>query len=294
MNPESEQDYDNFYVILNSDKNHEFPKNTPCDFTTRLSNKINLEGVWNVGLTSIHLPFSWDNTENVQDPYIRIFHSSATSYDLKSPVNDSGHVTDSRRYVDINISSIDLYDPHLITKLTHYISDCMREIHNHNETEVGNFDNIGSNGLQFQYSVLQSKNCINLSYAAIKIPKNLAWVLGFVKNVFVANEDYPKRTIIWANSNPHYSAHLNYCYIYSNIVARTHISNQKNNILRILANDSSFGHVITKDFTNTMYLKCNSSKIEIIHIEICNDQGEILKAKFGRTLLTLHFTRKYL
>ena len=118
----------------------------------------------------------------------------------------------------------------------------------------------GQKVCSFIYSVVNSKNYISFTYIAFNLPRILAWALGFTKTLFIANtQNDARRTVKYANSVPGYKAHLDYCYIYMNIVTPTHVSNQRNNILRILPIDTSYGHVLSKDFTNTMYFKCNTS-----------------------------------
>ena len=286
---------DSFYVYGESSISSEFSNNKPCQFAFRLSNKIQLSGVWDVALTSIHIPHTFRTDFEQNDRFIRIYHSSAKKYNLDSPINSTSHMTASRPYLDIDIGHFDLDHPKLVDKLTIYINDFMRNITNEAETVTGNFDNKGFDGLLFTFDLIHNKNCITQKYVAVNIPRVLAWVLGFTKTFFkIDSKSSTVSTKHYANADSQYSSHLDYAYIYSNIVAPTHICSQKSNLLRIVPITCKFGHVMDLNFTNPMYIQLNTTKLDLIKIDICNSLGEIFKTHIGKTFITLHFRKKYL
>ena len=86
----------------------------------------------------------------------------------------------------------------------------------------------------------------------------------------------------------------NFLYIYSNIVEETSINESRANILKITPVDSQFGEILSQNYEKEMFVNVNTSKLHEIKIEIRNGLGDLINAKFGSTIICLHFIKRSL
>ena len=59
-----------FYIVLTSDASRDqYPENTAADFTMQLKSQLNLSEDWEVAMTRIIYPYSWQNVREHQLSY---------------------------------------------------------------------------------------------------------------------------------------------------------------------------------------------------------------------------------
>src|SRR5438105_14363508 len=81
---------DDFYVVLpsNSIPSKEiYPENQPSHFRLRLAQPLELHGSWEVGISEIHLPFSWYNIDVANNSFI-IVDSTSSRANKQRPYGD--------------------------------------------------------------------------------------------------------------------------------------------------------------------------------------------------------------
>ncbi len=294
----SYDDHDNdFYIIVNSDINGDFTHNTPSAFSTKLDQKLNLEGQWQCSIRSLYINHSWENT--LQDSYMRIFHSlSGENCNVTTPLNLATHATALRPYIDIPLEGIDLHKSNFVDDLNKLIMKHMKTISNEQGTRVGRFDGKGyGNSLKFGYDLGLQHYFISLKYHACFIPQKLARAIGFRDQMFHYNSEkltQQQLTKYVAVYPPHYVSDNDFLYIYSNVVEETSINNSRANILKITPVESVFGEILAQNYDKEMYINVNTSKLHEIRIEIRNRLGELIDAKFGSTIICLHFIKRSL
>ena len=294
----SYNDHDNdFYIIVNSDINGDFIDNTPSSFSTKLDEKIDLEGQWQCSIRSLYINHSWEN--DLSDSYIRVFHSSCgENCDVTTPLNLATHATRLRPYIDIPLGHINLHKGGFINDLNTLIAEHMKIISNEHGTRIGQFDGRGyGSSLKFGYDITVNHYFIALKYHACFIPQKLARALGFKNQMFqydsekLTQQQTTKYTAIYP---PHYVSDNDFLYIYSNIIEETAINNSRANILKITPVESIFGQILAQNYDKEMYINVNTSRLHEIKIEIRNMLGELIEAKFGSTIICLHFIKRSL
>ncbi len=61
---------DNFYITLPSNSSMDsYPSNTVSHYTTKLPQRLNLEGDWEVALVEIQIPQTWNNVDASNDNF---------------------------------------------------------------------------------------------------------------------------------------------------------------------------------------------------------------------------------
>ena len=283
MNYDDEND---FYVVIPS--NVESDDNPTC-FSTFLAKKVELRGLWQVGMRSIYIPHSWKDSTNKE--FIRIYHSRSQST-IKDPPNFENHVTIVRSYLDIPLDNIDLYDPLIAEKLTILIRKRMSKIKARNEKRLIDFDNVDpQQGLVFKWDIEKQRYYIVSKYNRVFIPTVLSYAMGFDENEFKFSETANK---VYAKMDPHYISSNPFIYVYANIVDETLVGSSSAQLLQIIPVTSKYGGVILFETPHPNYINCNTSKLKRIEINITNDKGECLNSHFGTSVITLHFIKKSL
>ena len=286
-----------FYVFVNSNISGDFLNNNPSCFSTKLDEKIPLDGQWQVSIQNLHMNHSWDN--NLEDSFIRVFHSLSTDeHDITSKKNLSTHATASRPFIDISLKGLNLHKINFIDNLNELIKAHMKTVSNRQETRPGHFDGKHyATSLKFGYDLNSLHHFITFRYHAVFIPLKLARMLGFQKQMFrydSKNTTGQLMTRYTAIYPPEYLSDDNFLYIYSNIVEETSINESRANILKITPVDSQFGEILSQNYEKEMFVNVNTSKLHEIKIEIRNGLGDLINAKFGSTIICLHFIKRSL
>jgi len=286
-----------FYVFVNSNISGDFLDNNPSCFSTKLDEKISLDGQWQVSIQNLYMNHSWDN--NLEDLYIRVFHSlSGDSCDITGVKNLATHMTNSRPFIDISLKGLNLHKINFLNNLNELIKARMKTVSNRYETRAGQFD--GKNyatSLKFGYDVNSHHHFITFRYHAVFIPLKLARILGFQEQMFryngknTAPQLMTRYTAIYP---PEYLSDDDFLYIYSNIVEETCINDSRANILKITPVDTDFGDILSQNYEKEMFVNVNTSKLHEIKIEIRNGLGDLIRAKFGSTIICLHFIKRSL
>ena len=281
MNYDDEND---FYVAIPSNVKSD---DSPTCFSTFLAKKVELKGLWQVGMRSIYIPHSWKDSTNKE--FIRIFHTRSKNT-IKDPPNFQNHITQSRLYLDIPLDNIDLYDPLIAQKLTNLIHDRMSKIKSRNEKRLIDFDNVDpQEGLVFKWDLQKQRYYIVTKYHKVFIPTVLSYAMGFDENEFLQSDNR-----FYAKMDPYYTSSNPFIYVYANIVDETLVGSSSAQLLQIIPITSKYGGVILFETPHPNYINCNTSKLKQIEINITNDKGECLNSHFGTSVITLHFIKKSL
>lgn len=99
-----------FYLTLPSNASKEmFPGNQISNFTTKLAKPIDLKGDWEVALTEIQYPHTWDTFEN-EDVRFTIVRKKESAHDLTFPPGHYDNIRDVVDAINKSISNITEYN----------------------------------------------------------------------------------------------------------------------------------------------------------------------------------------
>ena len=241
-----------FYLHLPSNSSlNKFPNNTLTEYRVGLPQTINLEGDWEVALTEIHYPHSWNN---VQGNFLN-------------------------RFLLRNRELHGVWET-LIIPLGHYASiDAVIAKMN----ELVDSEKRFKDDVKFSYDSLSRKVTVNLQNNTEIVLENIGYMLGFQSPTQVIS----KTTTGEREADLEHGFHD--LYIYCDIVKGQYVGDALVPLLRIVPVEGLDGQWISKSFLRPQYVAVSRKQFETIEVNIRRDTGELVPFEFGRVLLTLHF-----
>ena len=278
-----------FYLTLPSNSSMDtFPENTLTQYVTKLPDRFDLLGEWEVGLSEIQYPISWYNVSK-EDVQLEMYHvdssmssSNAALHDISPP---PGH-----------------YDsPDALVKQIN--------------TTIASKES-KKNLIRFSYNEISKKITINFGPDA-KLPtvlimsKMFAELAGFsltdVKPVLSEHKDEEKgkeETSNWwkikgtANRSVTGS---NVCdlqrgfyslFVYCDVVEHVVVGDVKAPLLRTVNITGKEGLTVNRIFQTVQYVPVQRKQFSTIEIDIRDDTGRPVPFQRGKVIVTLHFRRK--
>lgn len=262
-----------FYVTLVSNSSMDiFPNNTTSSFTTQLSEKISLKGIWSVAIAEIHYNYNFFNVTNGNNKII------LRCGDSKNNDQDSNNLLKKPRTYEVKIlegyykSVQDLVDT-VNLKLTPFVRK------NKNLFAI---DSINSRTHVF-------KDDLNEGIDDIMLEGRLGLQLGF----------QPNHNILLSKSAPHIG---NICFgvpdqmiIYTDIVEPSFFGSDKSYVLKIVNTESrqfKFGDACYKEYSHMHYIRVQKREFESISIDIRDHTGKFMPFQHGVLMVKLHFKQE--
>ena len=239
-----------FYLHLPSNSSlDKFPNNTLTEYRVGLPQTITLEGDWEVALTEIHYPHSWNN---VQGNFMNRFY-------LRN--QDVGGV----------------WEP-LITPPGHYssIEDILKKMNELVEDKKRFKDDV-----KFSYDSFTRKVTIHLQNNSEIDLQNIGYMLGFSAPRVISKTTTGER-----EADLEHGFHD--LYIYCDLVQAQYVGDVLVPLLRIVPVEGADGQRVSKSFLRPQYIPVSRKQFETLEVNIKRDTGESVPFEFGKVLLTLH------
>jgi len=292
----------NFYVTLPSNTNSDYFENTIANYKTKLASRLQLNGNWEVGLSSISYTRTWNNI--IYDEIIKIaYYSSGKRWELQPFTLGSG--------------------------MYYTIEDLINRINNVFETNA----QTATRDREIQLPRLEIIEKENKKYVRIKLsifrntyvfPEfsyNLCRLLGinkkllddtciayFNKYIYEAEEfelntdnsmqlyqplKTPSDKYIDADSDFDLSDNYHTIFVYCDIIEPNYVGDTLSPLLRYveIPTESKYGEQIFINYDNIQYLPVISNDLESIEIDLRDDAGEPITFQYGRTICVLHFRK---
>ena len=240
-----------FYLHLPSNASlDKFPNNTLTEYRVCLPQTITLSGDWEVALTEIHYPHSWNNVQgNFQDRFY-----------LRDQELDG------------------MWEP-LIVPPGHYssVADLITKIN-----EVVDEDDRFKDELQLSFDTLNRKVTVHLQNKVEVYFSDIGQMLGFSSNNVISSTSTAERAVDLEHS-------FHDLYVYCDIIQSQYVGDALVPFLRIVPVEGKDGERISKSFIHPQYVPVSRKQFETIKVNIKRDTGETVPFEFRRVLLTLHF-----
>ena len=240
-----------FYLHLPSNASlDKFPKNTLTEYRVCLPQTISLTGDWEVALTEIHYPHSWNNVQgNFENRfYLRNQELQGVWEALIVPPGHYSSIAD------------------VLTK--------MNEV-------VGANDRF-KDDVKLSLDTLNRKVTVHLQNKAEVYFSDIGQMLGFSPNKVISKTSTAER-----EADLEHSFHD--LYVYCDIIQSQYVGDALVPLLRIVPVEGKDGQRISKSFVRPQYVPVSRKQFESIEVNIKRDTGETVPFEFGRVLLTLHF-----
>lgn len=249
-----------FHVTLPSDSSLSyFPNNTVAHFTTKLSERIRLDGDYEVGLAEIIYPHSWYNLDNLTRQYWVGVKSEGR--DIKY------HYVKSGFYADGSVFASEL------TK------QCAKA-----------FSDIADIALKFSYNPITNKFSVET-----KGSNNLLFMSGGLQKLMgiVIGTSPVGNQVVIATDVFELNRGLNLIYVYCDIASYAYVGDTKSPLLRVCNVSGKHGEVVRTIYTHPHYVPVGRKEFDSIEININTELGKPVPFLFGKSVVTLHFRRRH-
>ena len=240
-----------FYLHLPGNSSlDKFPNNTLTEYRVGLPQTVSLTEDWEVALTEIHYPHSWNNVQgNFQDRfYVRNQELSGVWEVLIIP---PGHYA--------SIVAILLKMKELVDNEKRFTDD-----------------------VRFSYDTLSRKVTVHLQNNAELFFGDIGYVLGFSPTEVISKTSTAER-----EADLDHGFHD--LYVYCDIIQPQYVGDAFVPLIRIVPVEGKDGQRVSKSFKRPQYVPVSKKQFESIEVNIKRDTGETVPFEFGRVLLTLHF-----
>jgi len=274
-----------FYLTLHSNA-HE--GGNTGHFFNRLPQPIHLQGQYEVALTSIIYPMTWNNmvrkkeneTKQNTSTMLLVFESTYIEVDV-----ENGHFHTVAELISAINYSAKIKGEELLEQALMVANDTKSEV----SEEWRNFYNTLADQFEFQYNETNRRVKVETKgnrLRQIHLSNQLKYMLGFGSRFLTKTElaKYP----------PDVTAGLNMLCIYTDIVEPQVFGSAKTQLLRVVAvkRKNQYGDIVENTFAFPQYIPLTIKDLNKIEISIRFDSGSLVDFNFGKSVLTLHFRKR--
>ena len=274
-----------FYLHLPSDSSFGiYPDNTVAKYTTKLAKTVELDGLYEVGLSEIIYPTDYYNIDNREQDY---------TFGIKQVVMlDNNEKTQECYLVKRNIESALYYSKsELITKIYSQINKDIGE-RNIPASIMMDIDTSGRITITISrygpiVSVITEEGAMVSMY--FELSEQFSKRLGFDEKVSISL-DNPNTMRAKHKFDLHMGKNL--MYIYSDVVSFSLVGDVSVPLLRACSlPEPSTNNTIHLSFPDIHYKPVQKSQFDTIEISINSETGLVMPFQSGKVLVTLHFRR---
>lgn len=254
-----------FYITLPSDSSMSFfPNNTVAEFTTKLPDRIILDGDYEVALTELIYTHSFSNIRN----------------------EDRSLYMEVRRSHDGSLETRYMLDNDYYENTSEFLEKLSKKAN-----ATFQFNPALSN-----FSVIFSLNpigrIVNMELKCeraftLYISDALKTKLGFCKS-----GPFTKGSFGGIESLDIHAGHR-LMYVYCDIAEYSTIGNTKSPILRVCDVNGKHGNMNRITFNRPFYVPVARREFDTIVINIRDELGRLMPFEFGKSVATLHFRRRH-
>ena len=233
-----------------------YPDNTVSCYTTKLADKIELEGDWEVGLAEISVPSSVENVVRgrcyyhifMQDVFYRKVTLSPGHHKHLSSLIEDIH---SEQYDQIPLERTDL----LLVKFS-----------------------VRGGRISMEFPDFYNKISIQFS-------PDLAHMLGLVENVKYSGNMTARRMPSLAGG------YIHSMYVYCDILEHVAVGDTKAPLLRIVDKPHKSRGNVHQVFNPILYVPLQKKNFDTVEINIMTDVGVPIPFRLGKSFVVLEFRR---
>ena len=253
-----------FYLTLPSNSSMDvYPDNTMTNFKTKLPNRIELEGRWEVGLVEMQYPHTWYNLRDGEGEFTII------CTDPEGPISQ----------IEIPVSISPGY--------YHTIEDLLKRI----EIDLAKAMNLTKREkpVSFDYDEIRRKitakvGARNTQQYSVRLGTAIQRILGFEFNII---ERGTTEAMLAVDMDP-----LHSIYVYCDLLEPRVVGDRMTQLLRVVPVEGRSGEMVTRIYENIHYTPLQQKSFETVEIDIRDSVGENIPFERGTLNVTLHFRRR--
>lgn len=285
-----------FFVHLPSNSSESYyPENTRSHFITRLLNKVELKGDWEVGLSEILFSKTWYNVKDGEYVVVKCI-------DCKSTRGTDPDKYQTYEYV-INISGgnyASMQD--LIRELNYQMADYADFVESpmsrgdveHPNTFVDTVIDKYILWPKFKYNSFNNKVSVGIRRGlTLSLSDGLCQMLGFRKRELpIKGVDSSPYDIVDGARTADINAGLDSFYVYSDILECIPVGHTEAPLLRIVdSGEEKQGSLVRRHYQSPIYLPVQKKNFDSIEIDLRTDRGKPVPFQRGQVVVTLHFRK---
>ena len=279
-----------FYITLPSNVNTSDRTN---HFSVNLPKKLELDGQWEVALSEIQYPFSWNNVsgalqpDDTTDNWIDVIFQTGHQATLFVP---PGYYDN----VETLIKGIEFGRSKMKKSLKRSYSENAK-IKKLNPKKFSKLKTIvpfniekDADAFIFTYNSTLKRMVFKSQPDLIKrvlLSDQLRYMMGYDTLSLEGKT-------VWGKYNPDMRNGFYSLYVYCDIVEPQMVGNTIVPLLRTVHIDGKHEDIMEKLYQSPHYVPINKKQIERISIEIHNDRDQLVPFDFGKVLVKLHFRKK--
>ena len=247
---------EDFYIVIPSNvPSLTGEKNKISDFTNYLPSSIDLDrSKWRVALVQIDYPSTWTNISGEVGQLVL----KTSQFRLRATIPPKYYSTSTDLLYAIN------------KVLTYY-------------------------GLETRFSEVEGDVCnVQMGkHEKITLHPTLAGILGFERTDFAYHQSEQDINYFFSDHVIDLRASFYNMYVYSDLVAETLVGNTYVPLLQtvpIRHNDD--GELAHHEYLNPQYMPLQTGSISSIHVQLCDEVGNLVEFRKGHVIIKLHF-KKY-
>ena len=276
-----------FYVTLPSNTD---PENETSNFSVRLPTKLDLQGKWEVALSEIQYPHSWNNVKQntlssgfgLIDNCLEITFTNKIVMPIYVPPGYYGTIKELIQAIQygqekartIILHTVEQQDKTGTFKLRKKLKP------SHGKDVVESFQlEYNETIKRVQCKMLQSR------IRMVRLSDQLQYMLGFVDPIISMSKD----TALY---QPDIRGGFYSLYVYCSLVEPQIVGNVTAPLLRNVHIEGSHGEMVEKLYHSPHYVPVIAKEVDRIEIDIKDDKNQSVPFQFGKTVVKLHFRKK--
>lgn len=278
-----------FYVTLPSNTS---PENRTGNFSVHLPNNLDLQGKWEVALSEIQYPHSWNNMHGTvnqsgrADNYIDVTFTNKLTVSVFVPGGYYGTIHELLAAIEYGKQQTS----QRLQKAVKRLQSVKREktVKIFRKQLLAKHVNDIVRGFQLEFDeTLQRVRCKLYpgQVRMITFSERLQYMLGFANKKIVLS----KRL---AQFQPDLRGGFYSLYIYCSLVEPQIVGNTIAPLLRNVHIEGYHGDIIEKLYHTPHYVPVIAKEVDRIEIDIKDDKNQSVPFQFGKTVVKLHFRKK--
>lgn len=269
-----------------------FPNNTMAEYVTKLLNRVELEGDWEVGLSEILFSKTWYNVRNDEFLIIDFPESTYTASTYPEFVHNQVQVSVSEGFYTSPAEIVN----ELNAQLEHIMQLSRAPVSHYEYSKLRIIEKTKDRKYWPKIEYNSKKNKVEIAlrpFQWITFTDGLRRAFGFKKasKTIKSINDLPL-TLFESERAIDLNANLQAFYVYCDIVEGVRLGDTESPLLRIVDTGSeSAGHLARRHYQQPLYVPVRKKNFEQIEIKLLTDRGRPVPFESGRVIVTLHFRK---
>ena len=280
-----------FYLTLPS--NTPFEGNTTGDYTVPLSHPIELTGRWEVGVSQLIIPVTYNTLENAS------FSITSFHYEIGEGSKVRTELIKVASLLNVLNEHVELFWESKLAELEPKWEIMAHDKDmNKQKVAVARKRMEGTHPVHFDLVDGRVEVQMNNSQVVkVSMNKQLQYTLGFKEpSIDYSLEPGQKHlhghSILRAEYGADVRSGTDCFYIYCNIASPQFIGNAKAQVIKVIPATGAFGSIIDKVYHTVHYCDLLYNRFDSVKIYLRTSDGKQVSFDFGKVIVKLHFRRK--